>query len=399
MLVNIEGFKELSEDEKKELEEMVKKNIEDANAILAKECKDCKLVLGPIKFKRNPDGASTVKKGDSATGKLVGDGKTEVEKEFGKGKGQKIYIVEEILDGENNLDGLGADGQPVTFIPLGTLAVRPIRDKDDNIIGFEGLHGHFILHELLHNAGLSDKDHTNNGSLFDGSLDSGTRAVKRTLTADQCKKLKEYFKARGNTTKAPKSDNSDSKTEKTSLNDYDLNRDDALSDEEFFAMVDDWIGERVANTLFFEGIDLWVSGGGSSPPPISQPVVDPPSGTPLPASLTPVCYLNNLPQSCSFLQLVAADSAVGVGFQQRVSMPSGSTLTVNASTFTDSLMIEGGRAVGQLRTTETLTNGNLHLIAIATPRRSHQHSPCGFRYLHQCPNDGHDQCERQYSTH
>ena len=45
----------------------------------------------------------------------------------------------------------------------------------------------------------------------------------------------------------------------SNLADYDNDGDCALSDTEFFSLVDDWTAEAITNTLFYEAIDAWMA--------------------------------------------------------------------------------------------------------------------------------------------
>lgn len=40
---------------------------------------------------------------------------------------------------------------------------------------------------------------------------------------------------------------------------FDIDRDNLISDSEFFAIIDAWIDNQISNELFFQAVDLWVS--------------------------------------------------------------------------------------------------------------------------------------------
>lgn len=53
---------------------------------------------------------------------------------------------------------------------------------------------------------------------------------------------------------------------KSTLSYFDLNSDRLLNDSEFFVLLDAWLADDVADTLFFDGVDYWIS---QAPLPVS----------------------------------------------------------------------------------------------------------------------------------
>ena len=113
----------------------------------------------------------------------------------GKGKqpkGQKIFVVSELDEG---MGGRGAVSAPViwinraefktelTVLPNGKFGPPPI-----------GIGGPLIIHELLHNAGLEDKDHTTkDGNAFNVPANKNDRGLLKS----QCELLEKHFRKFG----------------------------------------------------------------------------------------------------------------------------------------------------------------------------------------------------------
>ncbi len=218
VLVNLPGFKEnppsdpsfeneFSVEALDNLKSRIIATLQDTNKVLEQCSKThgtAKLQLGDpdkgppknIVFINKPNGNKSPNTQEELN-KDAKEGKKELEARFkklsDKGKkikGQKINVVQGgLLDEET--PARGQLSEPVLWIKESSLNFGS---------GFGSapppISGPYIVHEMLHNAGL--KDHTTeDGNVLNIPTELGGQKPDRQLTACQCEKLQEYFKEYG----------------------------------------------------------------------------------------------------------------------------------------------------------------------------------------------------------
>lgn len=321
--------------------EGVTANLKDANRILSDQKCGFQIGASNVTFKVHyPDPKksqdwSSFQQGSSKLSEMWTWGIAELEKAHGKGKGQKIFLANELKKSNGQgIPGLGADGRPASMFAF------------DTLFAFRGAasDGQFLLHELGHNADL--KHEGASGTFMMETLGSeNTLGVRnhplitqsRTIRADQCDKLKAYWQ--GRTGPKPKADpKDDGKTGGDKVGFYDSDGNCRLGDGEFLAAMDDWIGAEIADPLFLGAMDAWIQqtnvcDGGAG---------DGRNTASIPGALTPVCLLDGLSEPCGQIRIRQPEINLGLAFGQSFTIPAGATLDLNVSSTTGGLRFSGG---------------------------------------------------------
>lgn len=282
--------------------------------------------------------------------KALEKGWDELKAEFGKGKGQKIIIIDEFTDNSNKL-GEGLEPGPVSMLTWDALELRTFRVGSSNY-KTRAVSGPAFLHEIGHNADLGHKTGTfmmekfSNFVSLSGEVLEPPRNITDGQKDGQCDTLKKYFTGRscenngGNIGGGGDDNGGDNR--KFKVDSFDKNNNCRIDQPELFDAIDQWTAGDIEQSLMFNVIDAWTmktnvcesdegDDDGSDDEQLEIPSLD-----------EPRCMLEGNRVDCSNIRLNRPEAAVGLGLGEEVRLPQGSELELEISTSTAGFELTGG---------------------------------------------------------